>query len=58
MEPFKMRTDWGRRHGWELQRLLLPSGIFWRVTGSDGSCRPASPHEIALWISMRRKRKG
>jgi hypothetical protein len=45
---FKMLTAFGRRRGWELQRLLIQRKVFWRLTGRDW-CAPASSAEVALW---------
>lgn len=50
--PFTMRTKWGRRRKWELQRSCLNGADIWRVTGAAGWCHPATPEEVALWHAL------
>ncbi len=48
-ERFKMSTPFGKRRGWELQRLVVSRRVFWRLTEADGGCCPASAVEVILW---------
>lgn len=48
-ERFEMLTKFGKRRGWELQRLLIGRRVFWRLTEADGGCCPASAVEVILW---------
>lgn len=48
--PEIMRTAWGKRRGWELQRVTMSDGkVFWRVSERNGGIHAATPQEIALW---------
>jgi hypothetical protein len=46
--PFRMTTPWGKRRGWEIQRLLIRRRVFYRMTWRNG-CLPANYAEVALW---------
>ena len=48
MTRFKMSTAWGKRKGWEIQKLTIERRVFYRMTGKTW-CLPATPTEIALW---------
>ena len=54
---FKMTTLFGKKHGWELQKLLLSDRkTFWRVT-TPSSCWPATEPEIQLWKMLGRAKR-
>lgn len=46
-----MRTPWGKRRGWEIQRLVIRGRVFWRLTGRNW-CRDAEVVELALWRAL------
>lgn len=48
-EVFAMRTAFGRRYGWEIQKLMLGRHPYYRMTDRVGACGPASSREVALW---------
>lgn len=48
MSAFRMTTAWGRRRGWEIQKLMLGKRPFYRLTGRTW-CLPADDFAVALW---------
>jgi hypothetical protein len=49
-----MLTRWGKKNGWEIQRLVIRRKVFYRLTGSDW-CGPASFYERVLWKALPKK---
>jgi len=48
-DQYRMTTAFGKRRGWEIQKLRLQDGhIYYRLTHMD-SCMPASDAEVVLW---------
>jgi hypothetical protein len=47
---FKMTTEFGKRRGWEIQRMSFGKGQpYYRMTERDGGCREATERELAIW---------
>jgi len=53
VEALKVKTPWGKRHGWEIQHFMLGCRHFYRVTGK-GWCRPATREEIQMWRALKK----
>jgi len=51
MTPLK--TAFGKRHGWEIQRVMLGQRVYWRVAGKDWNSG-ATRHEITLWRLLKK----